>query len=68
MYSSVEQATKDNNQLEMPLTQTILSGQTSSHYAGVAMKQTLMSSQLSNYVGIKDPMYKTSYSRMVFPL
>ena len=44
MYSSVEQATKDNNQIEMPQTQTILSGQTSSQYAGTAMKQTLMSS------------------------
>lgn len=53
--------------MDLPQTQTILSGNTSSHYTGVAMKQTLMSSQLSNYVGIRDPMYKTSYSRMVLP-
>ena len=70
MYSTVD-ITKVNAAavvVEMhPNTQSILTGATSSHYAGNLMKQTLVSSHLSHYVGSKDPMYKTSYSRMGLP-
>jgi hypothetical protein len=65
MYSSADKNKKsDSPEVVLNPTHSILTGATSSNYAGILMKQTLVSNNMSQYRGANDPMFKTGYMNL----